>query len=199
MDNIFANRFSELRKEKNITQTELAEKLGTTQTTLSGYENGSRMPSVEFLILVSKKFNVSTDWLLGLSNEKKITNSFKTYADALKTLLELSDLDYYIHEDDCLKIEPTPVKLLNIGVNDCIVNEKGESSQNVFFASNPSDPYIVKFFVDVCTMRNLYDNGTISEPIYKQWLNEKYKEFDFPLNPFKAAAENNEKVMKSIK
>lgn len=57
-----------LRTSYRISQKELAEKLYVSKQTLSNWENGNIMPSVEMLIKISVYFHVSTDFLLGLDS-----------------------------------------------------------------------------------------------------------------------------------
>lgn len=56
----------ELRKEKKMTQTDLATLLCTTQDSVSLWELGKSYPDIITLIKLSKIFEVSTDYLLGL-------------------------------------------------------------------------------------------------------------------------------------
>ena len=58
----------ELRKESKLTQTELALHLCTTQDSISLWELGKSYPDIPTLIKISKFFDVSTDYLLGLEN-----------------------------------------------------------------------------------------------------------------------------------
>ena len=74
MNNNFATRIKGLRLSLKATQNAFAEKIGTTQAALSAYEQGDRMPSVEILTSISAAFDVSVDWLLGLSDIKNIDN-----------------------------------------------------------------------------------------------------------------------------
>lgn len=67
----FSDRFRKLRKEKEQTLEELAVILNTTKTTLSRYENGKRIPDADFIILASKYFNCTSDYLLGISDLSK--------------------------------------------------------------------------------------------------------------------------------
>ena len=60
------NRLRELRKLNNLTQTQLAEKLKTTQDTISLWELGKSYPDIEYIVLLCQIFNVSADYLLGL-------------------------------------------------------------------------------------------------------------------------------------
>ncbi len=56
----------ELRKEQNLTQSELAQMMQTTQDTISLWELGKSMPDIIALVKLAKLFNVSTDYLLDL-------------------------------------------------------------------------------------------------------------------------------------
>lgn len=60
----FSERLKQLRKEKGLTQAQIASQIGVTRSTLSSYENQSRYPSYEILICLSRIFDVSTDYLL---------------------------------------------------------------------------------------------------------------------------------------
>ena len=68
-----------LRKEKNMTQEQLGEKLGVTNKTISRWENGNYMPDVEMLSLLSKEFGVSINEII--SGERIATEDFKEAAD----------------------------------------------------------------------------------------------------------------------
>lgn len=54
----------EIRKNNNLTQEELAEKLNVSRQTISNWENGKCYPDIEILIIISNKFNISLDHLL---------------------------------------------------------------------------------------------------------------------------------------
>ena len=64
-------RFKQERELKNLSQNELADILGVSQQSISKYENGSREAGYDILIRMSKLFNVSIDYLLGISNISK--------------------------------------------------------------------------------------------------------------------------------
>lgn len=55
-----------LRIEKNMTQTQLASMLFISQDTISLWERNKSLPDVKSLIKLSKIFNVTTDYILGL-------------------------------------------------------------------------------------------------------------------------------------
>lgn len=56
----------ELRKEKNLSQTELASLLFTSQDTISFWERGKSYPDVLSLIKMTEIFGVSSDYILGI-------------------------------------------------------------------------------------------------------------------------------------
>ena len=80
MDQIKIGKFiAALRKEKNMTQERLGEKLGVTNKTVSRWENGNYMPDVEMLSLLSKEFGVTINELI--SGERLGTEDYKQIAD----------------------------------------------------------------------------------------------------------------------
>ena len=68
MKNKFATRLSELLKENKISQRELAKRIGVSSTSVSDWSTGKIQPTAESIYLVSEYFQVSADFLLGLTN-----------------------------------------------------------------------------------------------------------------------------------
>lgn len=68
----FGNTLKTLRLKANMTQAQLAQKLGLTKSVISAYETGLRLPSYDILIHISRIFNVTTDYLLGLEHKREI-------------------------------------------------------------------------------------------------------------------------------
>ena len=68
----FGNTLKTLRLRKNMTQAQLAQKLGLTKSVISAYETGLRLPSYDILIHIARIYNVSTDYLLGIEQKQKI-------------------------------------------------------------------------------------------------------------------------------
>ncbi|MEI3331325.1 MAG: helix-turn-helix transcriptional regulator [Oscillospiraceae bacterium] len=64
-------RLRELRLERNMSQQRLAMELSMTQNTISRYENGEREPGIKELIRIADYFNVSLDYLLERSEQKR--------------------------------------------------------------------------------------------------------------------------------
>lgn len=70
-DNYFVFRVGQLLKQNNIKQTELGKILGVTRQTISLYMAGKAIPNINALKKLSNFFDVSADWLLGLSDRRK--------------------------------------------------------------------------------------------------------------------------------
>lgn len=75
----FAVIFKNLRKERGLTQQELADRLGTTKSTISMYERGERRPSFEIAEAITDFFGVDLSYLIGTTD--KVTKLTGTNAD----------------------------------------------------------------------------------------------------------------------
>ncbi|MBO7214242.1 MAG: helix-turn-helix transcriptional regulator [Clostridia bacterium] len=64
-------RIKDLREDNDLTQKEVASYLQVKQNTYSQYENGQRQIPIELLISLAKFYGTSTDYILGLTNNKK--------------------------------------------------------------------------------------------------------------------------------
>ena len=97
---IFSERLRELRKEKGLTQKELANKVNMGQGGYTHWETGKREPNFKKLILLAKYLDVSTDYLLGVSNikgERSIMFSFFK-RDKEKEVQTLPNIEIDNHE-----------------------------------------------------------------------------------------------------
>ena len=114
MDNkelsVFAERLRNLRNELGISQTEFVDGIGITASSLSAYEKNSKIPSIGVVKKIAEKYNVSIDWLCGLSEDKQINQEIKTYSDLFKMLRKINNVsenfcrfegDYYEYSDTC--------------------------------------------------------------------------------------------------
>ena len=85
----FGNTLKTLRLRKNMTQAQLAQKLGLTKSVISAYETGLLLPSYDILIHIARIYNVSTDYLLGIEQKQEIDLSglSQEEIDALMNLI----------------------------------------------------------------------------------------------------------------
>lgn len=65
-----SNRIRSLRQERGLTQDELGRLFGIVKSTVSLYENGKSVPNDQIKTEMCRYFNVSMDYLLGLTDER---------------------------------------------------------------------------------------------------------------------------------
>ncbi len=63
-NNIFGKKLRELRLEKGLSQRELGKIFNVCNQTISFWENGSREPDLDNLLMIARYFGVTTDYLL---------------------------------------------------------------------------------------------------------------------------------------
>ena len=105
---MLSKKIKNLRLQYGKTQQELANDLNISRSTLAGYESESKQPSYEMLAKIASYFDVSVDYLLGLSDDKQRNNQSgskgffffffddndlqKTFVSALKDALETQNM-----------------------------------------------------------------------------------------------------------
>lgn len=65
---IIANRIKEIRTTSGLSQSLFGNILSVSQDTVSLWEKGKSVPTTELLIIIAHKFQVSTDYILGLTD-----------------------------------------------------------------------------------------------------------------------------------
>ncbi|MGL5312921.1 MAG: helix-turn-helix domain-containing protein [Peptostreptococcaceae bacterium] len=76
----FGERLKELRVKNNVTQQELADYIGVGRPSIAGYETKSKHPDYDKLRLIAQFFNVTTDYLLEISDTLSSINEESTIA-----------------------------------------------------------------------------------------------------------------------
>ncbi|AWK52238.1 XRE family transcriptional regulator [Clostridium beijerinckii] len=85
--NILGNRIKILRLEANLTQEEFGKPYSLKKSTVSQYESGSSRPDDELKKRIALDYNVSLDWLMGLTD-------IRNYDNKEITIALHSDVDY---------------------------------------------------------------------------------------------------------
>lgn len=65
-------KLKSLRTKKNLTQKQVADRIGLAISAVSSYESGSRYPSYDVLVRLAHIFHVSTDYLLGMTDKRNV-------------------------------------------------------------------------------------------------------------------------------
>ena len=81
----------ELRTARKLSQAELALKIRVSKSSISAYENGTRLPPYETLFKLAEFFHVSTDYLLGYSSKYMLDVSILTdiQRNALQEIVQI--------------------------------------------------------------------------------------------------------------
>jgi transcriptional regulator with XRE-family HTH domain len=104
---VLGERLKKLRIDKKLTQEQLGEKINVTKVSISGYENGNRSPDTETLQRLANYFNVSTDYLLGRTDNPNPPGELpaltekdeKDIAKDLEKIINNLSTDGYAHFD----------------------------------------------------------------------------------------------------
>lgn len=91
----FGIKLKTLRLEKKLTQEQLAQKLDLVKGTVSAYEQDKMYPSVEVLIKLCTIFDVSADYLLGLSDNMHLMKSSLTDEQITMIRQLIQELEQY--------------------------------------------------------------------------------------------------------
>lgn len=104
----FAQRLKTLRKERGITQQQLADGVGISKGGLSYYENSGRTPDISILKRFADYFGVTTDYLLGRTNAQ----TQKAKLQAVCNYTGLSDKAIYLLSD-LKETSPDQLRVIN--------------------------------------------------------------------------------------
>ncbi|MBR3755277.1 MAG: helix-turn-helix transcriptional regulator [Clostridia bacterium] len=171
MSTAFANRITSLRKEKGLSQKEVAISLGVSQALLSHYEKGVRECGLDFVVSCADFFGVTTDYLLGrqnskygLINEEEKYLLLETATDEIDMQLVMLCVSFFaekvkrpiddVYGDKLMWSAAVALyKLIVYGIN------KGQLNKDWFNVEIRNDDFIFQKFVDII-WNGLYINDT---------------------------------------
>ena len=97
--NKFSYNLVSLMEENNMKQNVVADQIGVSEVTISRYISGKRTPRLDIIIKIANLFNVSTDFLLGISsNPNQLTSSGNLNTD----ISEIAHKLYSLKSDEHL-------------------------------------------------------------------------------------------------
>lgn len=99
--NIFGQRLKLLRSTLQLSQKEFAESLSIPQPTVSAYENGKNSPTIDVVMYIADKYNVSIDWLCGRDdnaiNHIKMKEKLIEFINDMVGSVDNKDNLYFFH------------------------------------------------------------------------------------------------------
>lgn len=157
---LFPTRLKTLRKEAGKTQQELAESINISKQTISNYESGFREPSIDILREISSHFNVSVDYIIGVSEMKNHgLASVNNQLEELNAVMsQYSGVDYIKQNvinglsvllDLILRHTPDPLRMLDnyieilkiINQHDLFLAETHSSASIKYFEGLQLEPH----------------------------------------------------------
>ena len=85
------DRLRKIRKDHNLTQKEFGKRIGMSEQAISNYETGTRRPDHDTILIIADSFNVSTDYIYGLTNYKDPIDEILNYDTDDPELQEIID------------------------------------------------------------------------------------------------------------
>lgn len=162
-----ARRLRELRETLELSQSDFSESIELKQQTYAAYEKGINKPPIDVLIKIAEKYNVSLDWLCGLSNLSTKKIRLDTYADVLHLIFELGFLDgteldsnfYKDKNEDERYFSPDPQysEFMMLYFNDTKINDALKKWKKMF---------------------DLLKDGTIDEGLYRLWIEKTLPDYN---------------------
>lgn len=109
--NTLGSRLTALRKEKGLTQEQLAEKLGVTNQSVSKWENDINAPDISILIMLADLYDTTVDSLLGREKQPIVSTTTKNIDNLILKIKILSN------DNDIVNIN-LPFSLVKVFVKD---------------------------------------------------------------------------------
>ena len=98
------DRIREIRGD--MSQREFAEKLGISQSSISGYEKNTRLPDYDIIRKICSEFTVSADWIIiGKQTSERNENYALLEKDYLQLLVKYKQLDKFVFKLRCSLVE----------------------------------------------------------------------------------------------
>ena len=169
---IVGKRIRMLRQGLSLNQRIFSEKIGVNQSTLSAYENGNVLPSVDVLVSIAETFDVSMDWLCDISNSRF---SISSVGDLGKLLFALDDFSNIRFELDIT--DKLPNDLESEDVRWCVsVKFYGNDQEH------PENASICNMLASFAEYRREFEAYFINKEFFDMWKETILKRYsDAPL------------------
>lgn len=148
---LLGQRLKILRKNYNLNQKEFSKKINISSATLSAYEIGAKNPSTAVLKKIHEEFNVSIDWICGLSNRESTEIKIEKYSDIIKVLLSIDNN-------------------MNLSIKQNLDSPSGAISFD--------DDELNHYLLELKKFKDLYKNNSIDASIYTACIEKLLRDSD---------------------
>lgn len=170
---MFHEKLAEARKMRNMSQRQLAEAAGLSSGSVSAYEKGQKIPTVDSAASIAGVLGVSLDWLVSDAPLAEATapsaGSVGDAARAFLVLVEAGVVDAAEHTHILRK--------------DSLLLDSNEGLVLRLTIDQDADEPMAKFIEGVYKLGQLVGDGTLDKDIYHTWLERELEKLDkIPLN-----------------
>ena len=174
-NSVFATRLRKIMGEQSKTQKEVADVLGITRQAISQYLDGAVQPNAEKLYKLSKYFQVSCDWLIGLSEVSLPGTTFRAVHEmtglSQESILQLAGIEQLSEEykEYVSKLSQEELQKFNnskvskIAILNALIGNKdvwGEIADSVIlydkYKNSEEAPQIENFVIELSTLIDIY-------------------------------------------
>ena len=182
-------RIKEIRIEKGLKQDYLAEKLNVKRPNISKYETGETAIPLDILKRISKILNISTDYLLGLTECKTPKTNYRALCDAIgldDTAIEILEVINFVYQGQYLiPILNFLIKQEELPPDETIFEEAYSRIENSKMTDKEKKKYIRK-------VQSLQDR------VYKKWQDKNYQPVFSSIDDYFTAKAENENLCLTI-
>lgn len=167
-DKLFTERLRMIREKRGLSQAQLADAIGIKRPSYTTYEVGTSRPPLDKLFLIAQTLSVSTDFLLGLTdNNGKVEAS--SYGDFARLVVSfLNDINREAIVDGFVNFPPLDISEAELEKsNGCMMTIKVIR-----------DPIIARFAYDLYHMNALLVEGIISREVFQEWYDKRVETLD---------------------
>ncbi len=159
---MFAERLKQLRNELGKTQKQFADFVESTPATISAYENATKNPSLDIIMNIAEKCEISIDWLCGITDKKQYSEKIQTYSDWIKIISKLLEAPGINSE---LKLIDDP-------------NYEGPAEYCSAFGAIYFDNYeCTKIISEWMKYRNVGNDFSLNQNINKMWIEQACQKY----------------------
>lgn len=182
-------RIKEAREKAGLKQTELATKTSVKAASISSYEKGNSLPSLNVAVEIANSCNVSVDWLCGTEHHNDSGKS--NLSDLIEVLIDLGKYNIFsieYHQKGRAFLDNNLERYARLSFLERSHTTTTEDNKHTYTAPYENNCDFFSFFKDWEKMYNLLTDGAIDTEVYQLWVEKtikKYKNSPLPIDiPF---------------
>lgn len=149
----FAQKLRELRAGLMKTQKQAANMVGIAPTTLSAYENGTKIPVLDVAVKIAEAYGISLDWLCGRDAGNGEPREIETLGDVIQQLSRI------------------------LHIRTLFSLSSYDDTGHVIASIDTTDGDMVTILLKWADVLRLYHDGTIDDDMYGPWLTKQIEKY----------------------